>query len=104
MLTTHRADVNRLDTSYSAIVLDLKPGEIAKRVCYVQGIQAFQFSSFERLRDDDVFIERTSRHAHFIDSEARSQRIQLRLAYRENRVRTKCKNQYYSYSFYHCSS
>ena len=90
MLATHRADIDRLDASYSAVVLELHAGEITQRVRYTQGIEALQLLALEGLRHNDIFVQRTSSNLHFLYLKVVIQRVNLCLVQSENRVRTEC--------------
>ena len=70
MLASHRADINRLNSPHSSIVLELHAGEIAQSVRYGKGIQALQLSTFQGLRHDDILVQRTRRHLHLLYPEA----------------------------------
>ena len=89
MLTTHRADVDCLDTSYSTVVLELYAGEIAQGIRHGKGVETLQFFAFEGLRNDDILGQGTRSHLDFLNMEVVIQTI--RLALREDRQGTKCK-------------
>lgn len=66
VLATHRADVDGLDTTYAAVVLELYAREIAHRVGYAEGVESLQFLAFERLRHDDIFLQRAGGDGHLV--------------------------------------
>ena len=55
MLASHGADIDGLDTSHSAVVLELYTGEIAQGICYGKGVKSLQFSTFEGLGNNNIF-------------------------------------------------
>ena len=104
MLAAHGAHIDGLDTSHSAVVLELDAGEIAQRVRHRKRIETLQFLAFEGLRHNDVLGQGTRRHLHLLYLEAVIYRIGLCLVQCENRACTKCGKQYETIPFNHCAS
>ena len=56
MLATHRAHINGLDTTHTAIILELNAGEIAESIGYRKRVKRLKFRAFKSLRNDNIFV------------------------------------------------
>ena len=56
MVSAHGTDIHRLDASNTAIVLQLKPGEITQRISHRVSTQLLQLLAAKRLRRYHLFV------------------------------------------------
>ena len=56
MVGTHRTDIDSLDASHAAIVLQLDTREIAQGIGHAVGIEAFELLTIEGLRGNHLFM------------------------------------------------
>ena len=58
MVGAHRADVDRLQTAHTAVILELHTGKIANGIGYRETVESLQIGIFENLRRNHLAVLR----------------------------------------------
>ena len=56
MVRAHRADIDSLQSTYTAVIFDLHPREIANSIRHAQSIHLFELCPSKCLRNNDILF------------------------------------------------